>query len=332
MPNSHLGWGPRDIMIRLYRMIKSDFWRKIFALFCALLVYYEVSNKSDGVERTIQVPVEIMMPQSYINMTPPSVVNVTLSGRSSFLNEHAQLNKLIMVVEVPELGAYNFREYRIRLQKENLKGLPTFGVQVADIRPSELNISLDKLETRTVEIIANYNAEQELPHEYTVTGVTMLPDKVNISGPESQVKDIKTISTEKIPLNGVTESFEYQAKLRCPEGMTLDRSFTRVRMEIGKEFDTRVMKSVAVRVLKSPATQDDIHVELVTPNVDVTLRAPKTRLALLKNTSIRPYIDISMLQESGVYMTEVYCWQDDETFSVVKIYPARVQIKLTKGK
>ncbi len=333
MPGSQLGWGPRDLVKRLIRMVKNDPWRKLFAICCATLVYYVISNKSINNARSVDVPVEIIMPQGYVNMMPPNVkVNVTFTGNSGFLNDPRQMNKLRMVLEIPELGAANFREYRVTYQKEYMRGMPSFGVQISEFRPLELTVKLDKLATKDVNIIANYNAEHELPPGYSVTGVTTTPEKIHISGPESVIRDIRNVSTEKIPLTGITDAFEYEARLKPIEFTSTDRSFVRVRMDISREYENRLMQKVAVRILRAPGEQDDFKVELTEPLVDVTLRGPRNRLSSLKNTSIRPYIDISLLNESGVYSAQVYCWQDDDTFTVEKISPPRVQIKLTNPK
>ncbi len=331
MAANPLGWGPRDLPKRLLRMIKNDPWRKLFAICCALLVYYVISNKSINNTRSIDVPVEFIMPQGYVSMMPPNTtVNVTFSGNNSFLNHPGEMNHLRMVVEIPELGAANFREYRVSCRRDQLRGLPAFGVQVDGFRPLTLSVKLDKLAVKEVPVIANYNTENELPAEYTVAEAVVTPVNIHISGPESITRDVKKISTEKIPLNDVTESFEFEAQLRPIEFIHTDRNYVRVRMEISKAYESRIMKSVAVRVLKAPDAQDNFKLELLPPHVDVTLRGPRSLLASLKNTSIRPYIDISMLNESGVYTVQVYCWQDDKSFTVEKIYPPRVQIKLSK--
>jgi YbbR domain-containing protein len=320
-----------DFSKRLFRMIKSDPWRKLFAICCAMLVYYVISNKSINNTRSIDVPVEFVAPQGYVSMMPPDTeVHVTFTGNNSFLNDPVQMSKLRMVMEVPELGAANFREYRVTCSREQLRGLPAFGVQVSEFRPTAIAVKLDKLTNKDVPVIANYNVENELPPEYAVSNVSIIPPKVRISGPASIIRDVKNISTEKIPLTNVTESFEYTTRLRSSEFIQPDRGEVRVKMEISKAYESRVMKSAAVRILKVPGAQDNVKLELMTPHVDVTLRGPRTRLASLKSASIRPYIDISPLNENGVYTVQVYCWQDDNSFSVEKIYPPRIQIKLTR--
>jgi YbbR domain-containing protein len=333
MAVNQLGRGSQDSMKRLVKMLKHDPWRKLFAICCAILVYYVISNKGIHNARSVDVPVEFIMPQGYVSMMPPNTtVNVTFSGNSSFLRESGQMNRLRMVVEIPELGAANFPEYRVTCGKEQLRGLPVFGVQVREFRPVALSVKLDKLAAGEVPVIADYNVENGLSPEYTVTGTTIVPDRIHISGPESIVRNVKNVSTEKIPLTNVTESFEYETRLRPIEFIQTDRNHVRVKMEIGKKYESRIMKSVAVRILKAPGAQDNFKLELLTPHVDVTLRGPRPRLSSLKNTSIRPYIDISMLNESGIYTAQVYCWQDDDSFTVEKIYPPTIQIKLTRPK
>lgn len=320
----------RNMLVRLHRAFKNDFWRKIIAIACAVLVYYAISYQRDNND-PIRVPVEIISPESYINMSPKQYVYLKLSGNRFFLRDLNRLSRIRAIVKVPEhIESHNIHEFPVKIDVSNIEGLPKFGVGVNSIEPNTLSINLDRRVSKDLKIVANYNQDGELSAEYSVTNVTIEPPTVKVSGPENILKDVTAISTEKIPLSGVSESFEYQVFLRKPEYLSFDslaQNSVRALVEISRQYENRLMKAVAVRVLKMP--DKEIKVELNNPYVDVVLKGSKDKLAMLKNSSLCPYIDISSLEESGVYSAEVYCWVDDIFTKVNEIHPPKIQIKLT---
>ncbi|MDD2478533.1 MAG: CdaR family protein [Victivallaceae bacterium] len=318
----------RDLWNRLLRAIRNDFWRKMIAIACAILVYFAISYQRDNND-SIRVPVEVIVPQNYVNMSPKQYVNLRLSGNRFFLRDSNRLSRLKVVVRIPELaGAHNIDEYPVKIDPSNIEGLPRFGVSANSIEPASLSLKLDQRITKELKIVANYNQDGELPSEYMVVKVTMEPDTVKVSGPESKLKDVQSISTEKIPLSGVNDNFEYQVDLRKREFITFEQNSVRALVTISRQYENRLMKAVTVRVLTLPGKNS--KVELATPYVDVTLRGAKDKLGMLKNSSICPYIDISSFEKSGVYSAEVFYTVDDpSSISVKEIYPSRIQITIT---
>ena len=104
-------------------------------------------------------------------------------------------------------------------------------------------------------------------------------------------------------------------------------------MEIVRNFITRTFKSVPIRMLQSPDDHELLKVELLsTPNADITVYGPQSKVALLKPEEIKSYIDVSSLQESGSFSSEVCCWLNDPEIKVNNIYPEKVKLKLTRIK
>ena len=64
--------------------------------------------------------------------------------------------------------------------------------------------------------------------------------------------------------------------------------------------------------------------------IDVTLSGPKGALSQLKQDDIKPYIDISNLNQPGIYNVEVSCWVKNNTCQIVKIQPSNIKVKISR--
>ena len=86
--------------------------------------------------------------------------------------------------------------------------------------------------------------------------------------------------------------------------------------------------------MEAPNTTGKFEVELLSsPHVAVTLNGLKSTIDLLKNTSIKPYIDISSLDTVGTFSVDVACWINSNDKIIIKnIYPEKVQVKITLAK
>ena len=52
----------RSVFNWLYMLVRRDFWRKLIALFFALLLYFYVYNEIRAPQKVDNVPVDIMLP------------------------------------------------------------------------------------------------------------------------------------------------------------------------------------------------------------------------------------------------------------------------------
>lgn len=314
-------------------ILRNDLLRKMIALFFALLLYFMVTVRICIEEKVNNVPVNIDFPANLVNLDKiVPKVTVTVKGSKKQLSE-VNASSLKIKTEVLEIHYTPGALYMLRLTPENVK--TPFGVSVVDIDPKDIPLNLDVKSVKKVPVIAQFDSEKKLLKDYAVGKVKFNPGDVWVTGPESIIKDINSVPSAPIPLDKeVIDSFEYNVALAPSASTSISPAKAVAQVEIVKQYISRTLKSIPVRLLQSPDENSAFQAELLsTPNVDVTINGTQGEVALLKPSSIKPYIDISSLEEAGTFTTEVNCWVEGQTDMTVKnIYPQKVQVKLTKRK
>lgn len=309
-------------------IIRNDFWRKLIALFFGALVYYAVQMTQLGAERTINgIPVEIEMPENLINLSDQvPTVSVTVRGSQRRVKE-LSANDFKIKAFVKESDFIPDSLYVLRIDKKIIKS-PHL-ITVLKVSPAEKELSLERKDRRLVDIKPVYNSLSKLPRDYTVSEVRFTPDKVWIIGPARQVRDIKSVFTEPIPLDESTvDSFEYEIKLAAPKLVSVTPDKVSATVTVKQEYSSRVFKSVPLRVLGAVGAIGSKVELLSTPNVDITVNGPKGKIVEMKSSMVKPYIDMSGLDDPGTYTVTSECWLTVPGVSVKNIYPAKIKVKI----
>jgi YbbR domain-containing protein len=313
-------------------IIRNDFLRKFIALVFAVMVYFMVANKIGVEEQIPNVPVEIELPGSLVNLDAKKpTITVTVRGSRKNLSGIGAMD-IKVKTEVAESKYIAGFPYLLKLSMENIK--TPFGVTAVNLNPKEIPLSLERNDSKKVPVEQRFDSIQNLPKDYSVGKIKFNPAEVLLIGPQSIIGEIKSIQTRPIPLDSQTmESFEYQAPLSVPDAVKVSPVKVIVQVEIVRSFITRTFKSVPIRLLAPPDNHETLKVELLsTPNADITVYGPQSKVSQLKPEEIKSYIDVSALQESGSFSAEVYCWLNDPEIKVQNIYPEKVKLKLTRVK
>jgi YbbR domain-containing protein len=314
-------------------IIRNDFWRKIIALFFAFLLYLMVTVRIGQEEKINNVPVILDLPVGLFNLEKqPPRVTVTVKGSKKKLKE---VNAASLKIKAEVLDALFTPgvPYLLRLTPKNVNA--PMGVSVVDIDPKDIQLNLDKKISKKVPVVAKFNSERNLPRDYAVGSVKFNPSEVLINGPESVVKDIDSVQTKPIPLDSqVMDSFEFTTALASQNSISISPSKVSAQVEIVKQYVSRTFKSIPIRLLGAPEEKGNYKIELLSsPHVAVTLHGPRGEIALLQAVAIKPYIDVSSFDEAGTFSVGVNCWvSSDGKVAVKNIYPAKVQIKITKSR
>ncbi len=322
-PRHHFNWMPG--------IIRKDFWRKLIALFFALLVYYTVQITQLGAERSISgIPVKIEIPNDLINISAQNpTVTVMVRGSQRRIKELSPSDFKVKIT-VKESEFIPDSQYPLRISPQDVRS--PHMIKVLEVRTSTEGLTLERKERRRVGIRPQFNSLNKLPGDFTVSGVKFTPDKVWITGPVSQVRNLESIQTEPIPLDDTTvESFEYEVGLLTPKRVTVDPDKVAAMVSVKREFVTRVFHSVPVRRLNA-ADAAGLKVEMLsTPNVDITVNGPKGKIAELDSSKIKPYVDLSGLEEPGSYNVTCECWLTAPGITVKSIFPSTIKVRILKN-
>ncbi len=307
--------------------VKRDFSRKAIAVVLALIVYFVVLDKI-GAEREIQgVVVTLTIPTPLMELEDkPQLVKLRVRGSEKTLKRLTE-NDFSIELKVDESKYVAKKPYQLSIDPKDVKS--PFGVTVLSVKPSMLFIDLDRITSRTVGLRAFFDPDSKLPSGYAVNKASLSPSDLRITGPSSIVDKIESLQTRPIPLSSITQSFEYSAEVATPSpALKVSPSKAVVQVEILKENDLRVFKTVPIRVLKSSGFKR-LSVEMLSaPNAEITVSGPKAAIESMKEDEVKPYIDISQFEQAGIYNVNLNCWVDREGVALKNIYPPSIRVKL----
>ena len=191
---------------------------RVIALAIAVLIWTMTSaeRREQVLERPFDVPIAIVgTPRNMIITSEiPEGVTVRLRGKES------------------EIRAISSQELEAQLDLSGVQGgevdLPIIsqsiniprGLEVVSIDPSKLTVRLESRQQKIVPI--RPYPVGEIPDGYEVGEITVNPENALVSGPESIVKEVTEVVTERIILSGRTAPF------RKPVGLVADHPLIRV--------------------------------------------------------------------------------------------------------
>ncbi len=263
---SRPGW-PR-IRAWLLGAVRNHWPYKLLTLLLSLLVWGWIQSE-EVVEESAWVRVEYKKPEHLVlAQTATQRVRVTVSGaRSTVRALRRSQERLQLTVDMTDLQAGVQNVDFVDGQIENLSDRLT----VVGLVPNSVQVELQPRANKVVELEAATVGSP--PKGFRIVGITLEPDRVELSGPESVLRDLDRVQTEGIPIKGLTRTTTIEV------GVVLqDRS-------VELERTTQVLATVELEA--TSGTRTLIEVPLLSRNaawrpelasLQVELRGPGTLL------------------------------------------------------
>ena len=154
-----------------------------------------------------QIPVEFVNPDQKMEIISSSAssVNLVISGAKPLIKslKPGQINLTL------DLSQSVVGENKLTITRNNILLPP--GLQLKQIEPAELSVTLDTLVEKELPVQPNWVGK--LNDKLTMALAVPVPARVRVRGGGIALKQISTIFTEKIPLDAVNESGEISAAL-----------------------------------------------------------------------------------------------------------------------
>ncbi|MBT7608879.1 MAG: YbbR-like domain-containing protein [Bacteriovoracaceae bacterium] len=182
----------------------SNHTLKLISLFFAITLWFYVLNSAPIIIEK-KIPLNLKLPKGMaISNIVDQEITVKLKGSRVFMRNIFNQNTFIFI---------NLKKYIISKSKKEIDlklgpaDIPVpFGVEVLDISPKNLNLKLEKLVKKTVKIVPTLVGE--VGQEFKMIKESLVPSKLEIEGPKSIVKAIKSISTTAIDISALQKSGE----------------------------------------------------------------------------------------------------------------------------
>ena len=189
---------------RLLRRVFLDDWLiKAIALFITVTLWLGVTGlRAPTTARLRSVPLNLRVSNDIeVTNSPVKEVDLVITGDKRKID---LLNQRDLVVSL-DLTDVPAGERSVQMTAENVNiELPT-GVRLEEIQPGKIAVKLEAVEER--EITVQAVTEGAVAEGFEIYNKTVSPAKVRVRGPESFVKSLGSVSTEKINIENRQENF-----------------------------------------------------------------------------------------------------------------------------
>ena len=188
-----------------------DWGLRLLALGIALGIWFNASveDRLVSTEKVVEASVSYISPRGFVIVNPVQNVNVRLNGSKKAIR---QLNPSMVDVQV-DLSRRPPGMNEITLSSENV--LAPDGLEVTSIEPNTIRLDLEREITQRLPVFPKLTGEPaagSVVHEPEV-----FPSQVLVTGPESILARIATLSTAPISLDGHALPFEESVAVMAPD-------------------------------------------------------------------------------------------------------------------
>jgi len=202
---------------------------KFLSLLVAVLLW-AVFIREPQLMTTVWVPVLLRGIPENLEVSAGLIDRVQLEvvGAGSQLTPE-RLSEAAVILDLGNVDRPGERTYTIRASDVRL---PT-GVHFSRAVPSQIRLQFERRVTREVPVRIRYHAGP--PHGYSLSREEVIPPRLAIVGPESNVRHVTFVETDAIDLSNVVGPAEFQVNVFVPD--------PHVRFELEPRVTVRVVVS-----------------------------------------------------------------------------------------
>jgi len=272
---------------RLFRRIFLEDWlMKLIALVITLGLWLGITGLRPPISRRFtNVPLNLRVSNDLeVTNSPVTEITLIISGDKGKVDQMKQ-DDLVVSLDLSEVQP---GERVVPIAPENVNIELPAGVRLESVSPSIIPIRIERVIERDVPVKAE--TEGGVAEGFEVYATVTTPSTVRVSGPESFVRPLDSISTEKIGVEAKREDFTAQQvplNVVNPKVRLVDTTVADVTFRIGERRVERTFtvtaktetgeRRVSVRLygaasLLENLTAEDIRVEIVKNEAGETIQ------------------------------------------------------------
>ena len=183
------------------QLITRNWPVKLAALFFAIMLYVAVAAQQP-ITQSFALQLEVVAPPGRAVRQDPTEIWVLLSGRGGELLKVRSLPRVITKT-VPD--TFSGSLWHLRLQPSDVPLPKGVDVQVADLAPREIDVSLDSAARKDVRIVARVTLDAD--STFVLQGVAVHPATARLIGPPKSLTGIDSVTTVPTTISDVTGPF-----------------------------------------------------------------------------------------------------------------------------
>jgi len=183
---------------------------KALSLLLAFLLWTQIAGREE-VQRIVSAPIVFTNIPAGLEITGDFPTELDIIIRSERPGTQIGENELAVIVDLS--GAAPGVQ-TIPLSERNVANKP-LGVEIVNLLTSRLRITLERVEQRIVPVEARVIGTPA--PGFQVLGVTVQPPTLTVVGPESRTRQIDSVVTEPINIDGVSTTTRRAVYLHLPD-------------------------------------------------------------------------------------------------------------------
>lgn len=299
----------------------SDVGTWAIALAVAIGLWLLVNMGERTSERTLRVRLEPEnIPAGMVIVNPiPEYAEVRVSGSGLILSSIDPKNlHTVLDLSGTKPGVLTFS-----LDPKNFE-LPR-KVEVTRITPSQVTFHLDALTKRSVPV--RLERMGEVPPGLRLKELTLIPEKVEASGPRSRVDALQSLFTAPLDLSRLQlGTQQVDVSLTQPGGLVqLKASEIRVRTVVEPVIVERELRKVKLEVRDAPRP-----LRPRPDSITLVVRGPEAELSSLELSSGAAFVDASRMEGQGPFRVKPQATLP-EGMELLRTEPAEVVLEPAGG-
>jgi YbbR domain-containing protein len=200
-------------MIRFLRNVFFRNWGlKIFSFLLALVLWLTlIPEEKEYSEKTVAVLLEVSNVPRDLELVerPTARIDVTVRAPLRLLSQISASNVTAMLNL--EKGNTYQEEYPLN---NSMVTVPP-GAEVVRIAPNKVNIKLERTKQALMDVVPNLIGK--LQEGYRIEKIDVNPSRVEVKGPESQIKAKDKVRTSPVDISNLTQTADLEADLILPK-------------------------------------------------------------------------------------------------------------------
>jgi YbbR domain-containing protein len=268
-------------IVRLFRKVFLEDWTmKLIALIITLGLWLGVTGlRTPTSRRFTGIPLNLRVANDLeVTNAPVTEVELKISGDKSKID---QINQRDLTVSL-DLTDVQAGDRTVQIMPENVNIELPAGFKLEEVQPSRIAVRLEKIIERDIRVMPETEGGVAEGFEIYESATVVNPSTVRVRGPESFVRPLDSVSTEKINVETKQNDFTAQqvpVNVINPKVRLVDTTVVDVYFHIAEK---RVEKSFIVPV-KTEKGEKRIPVRLYgAASVIEGLRTESIRIEMLK--------------------------------------------------
>lgn len=229
----------RILIRRIFRRVFLEDWLiKTIALVITLGLWLGVTGlRAPITTRLNNVGLKLRVSNDIeITNSPAQEVDLVITGDKRKIDQIKQSDLVVSL----DLADAQIGDRIVQITPDNVNvELPT-GVRLEELQPNKIAVKLEKVEEREIPVRAE--TEGNLSEDFEIYSETIVPSKVRVRAPQSYIKSLDSVSTEKINIENRSEDFtakQVALNLINPKATLLDATVD-VSFRIGEKRTERL--------------------------------------------------------------------------------------------